>query len=192
MKKILVISLVILSVFIIYLSTMDKKVYYLALGNKNYSNNIKNHLKKRKVLEKYVYEYCADDKRIADIINEIKENKNEKSYTLKNSLIKADLVTINISIKDVYEKTQDYSNIYDYIDELTLDLEKMFKLIRQYCKEDIILIGYYDKSNKDIINYINKRYKEVCDRYNIEFVKIKNISEINRLTEKIDKKLFQS
>ena len=33
MKKILIIGLVLLSIFLIYLANMDKKVYYLALGD---------------------------------------------------------------------------------------------------------------------------------------------------------------
>ena len=33
MKKIIIIALIVFSIFFIYLNTMDKKVYYLALGD---------------------------------------------------------------------------------------------------------------------------------------------------------------
>ena len=33
MKKILILGVIILSIFIIYLTTLDKKVYYLVLGD---------------------------------------------------------------------------------------------------------------------------------------------------------------
>ena len=64
MKKILILSIIIISIFIIYLTTLDKKVYYLALGDeislgltsdnkyeKNYTEYVKEYLEKKKILE---------------------------------------------------------------------------------------------------------------------------------------------
>ena len=65
MKKILIIGLVFLSIFLIYLVNMDKKVYYVALGDSlekfyledrevyGYSHYIKKYLKNRDLLERY-------------------------------------------------------------------------------------------------------------------------------------------
>ena len=54
-KTILVIALVILTVFVIYLTTMDRNIYYLDLnmGNYNYEETIVNFLKDEKKLERY-------------------------------------------------------------------------------------------------------------------------------------------
>lgn len=202
MKKILVICLILFSVFLIYLLNMDKKVYYLALGNSNknilyngmnvygYSFYVDKYLKKNNKLEKYVYEFSNDDIRITDLINDIRNNKKVNEVTLKNALIKADLVTLNISINDIYDKLKqesvDYSFLYNYIDELLLDLDDLFKIMREYCKEDIILIGYYNPYKRlknsdidDVVDYLNRRYKEICTKYKVEFIDVSGIDVNN-------------
>ncbi|MBR3229313.1 MAG: SGNH/GDSL hydrolase family protein [Bacilli bacterium] len=197
MKKILFVLFVFLFIFIIYLANMDKKVYYLALGDSydnddNYSFYVKDYLNERGVLEKAVYEYADSSDRITDIYNRIISNEKSKDGTIKNSLIKADLVTLKINIDDVYEKIEDSSfiGVYDYMDDLTKDFDKLLNLIRKYSKEDIMFIGYTYKNDnvdeREKITYLNKRYKEVCDRYDVIF--IKNPSSI---IEKMDKYLFE-
>lgn len=201
MKKILICALVLFSVFVIYLANMDKEVYYLALGDssktsidsygkmvKGYSYYVKEYLRKKNVLEKYVYNYSNRNQRLTDVINDIKNNKKNKNNTLKNALIKADLVTISINADDIYLKLKNdnlvYSDMYDYIDDLTLDLEKLFGLMRQYCKEDIVFVGYFNPFKylnnsyiQDIVDYLNKRYKNVCDKYDIGYVVVDDIDQ---------------
>ena len=197
MKKILFGLFTVLFVFIIYLANMDKKVFYLALGdsrgeNDNYSFYVKDYLKEKNVLEKAVYDYSGSNDRITDIYNRIIYNEKSKGSTIKNALIKADLVTLKINIDDVYEKIDDSSfvNVYDYIDDLAKDFEKLLNLIRKYCKEDIMFIGYRYRNDsmdeKDLIIYLNKRYKEICDKYDVIFV-----SDTSLITEIIDKYLFE-
>ena len=66
MKKILVLGIVLLGIFLIYLSTLDKKVYFLSLGDEisqginlynkkdyNYNDYVKEYLENKKVLETY-------------------------------------------------------------------------------------------------------------------------------------------
>ena len=190
MKKILFVLFVFLFVFIIYLANMDKKVYYLALGDSydsddNYSFYVKDYLNEKNVLEKAIYDYANSNDRITDIYNKIVSNEKSKNGTLKNSLIKADLVTLKINIDD-----SSFVDIYDYIDDLAKDFDKLLNLIRQYSKEDIMFIGY-DYRNKDIdeidlISYLNKRYKEVCNHYDVIFVE-----DVSLITEKMDKYLFE-
>ena len=197
MKKILFVLFVFLFVFVIYLANMDKRVYYLALGDSydredNYSFYVKDYLNEKDVLEKVVYDYCNSNDRITDIYNRIISNEKSKGGSIKNSLIKADLVTLKINIDDLYEKISDSSfvDVYDYIDDLTKDFDELLNLIRKYSKEDILFIGYNYKSDsdyeKDLISYLNKRYEEVCDRYDVIFVK-----DTSLIIEKIDKYLFE-
>ena len=196
MKKLFFFALIIFSVFIIYFLKVDRKVYYLALGSslkysfdldKNkvygYSYYVSDYFNKKGILESYVYEYSGDDLRISDLINDIEDNKKYGDYTLKNSLIKADLVSLGIDASDVYGRilTFDYDSVYDYIDGLCIDFEKLLEIIREYCKEDIVFIGYVnpytDNSDAyDIIDYLNKRYKEICEEYGVIFVDISGIS----------------
>ena len=131
MKKILIIGVIILSIFIIYLTTLDKKVYYLVLGDeislgltsnnkyeKNYTEYIKEYLEEKNILEKYINEYTTQNYRITDIINDINNNKEieDTKKTLKNALIKADLVTLSIGTNDIISKIEDINkmNKIDY------------------------------------------------------------------------------
>ena len=226
MKKILITGLVFLVIFLIYLANMDKKVYYVALGDSlereyvsneevyGYSYYIKNYLKKDDLLERYSDDFAKADTRITDIIKDINNNTkittNKGSFSLKNALIKADLITVNISSNDVFNKLKGnnivYNDVYDYIDDLANDLDNLFKLMREYCKEDIVMVGPYnpfsDSSDKlDVYEYFNEKYKDVCGEYDIIYVDLSDISEINgqnyerianRVIDKMNKNLFEA
>ena len=226
MKKILITGLVFLVIFLIYLANMDKKVYYVALGDSlereyvsneevyGYSYYIKNYLKKDDLLERYSDDFAKADTRITDIIKDINNNAkittNKGSFSLKNALIKADLITVNISSNDVLNKLKGnnivYNDVYDYIDDLAYDLDNLFKLMREYCKEDIVMVGPYnpfsDSSDKlDVYEYFNEKYKDVCGEYDIIYVDLSDISEINgqnyerianRVIDKMSKNLFEA
>lgn len=225
MKKILITGLVFLVIFLIYLANMDKKVYYVALGDSlereyvsneevyGYSYYIKNYLKKDDLLERYSDDFAKADTRITDIIKDINNNTkittNKGSFSLKNALIKADLITVNISSNDMFNKLKGnnivYNDVYDYIDDLAYDLDNLFKLMREYCKEDIVMVGPYnpfsDSSDKlDVYEYFNEKYKDVCGEYDIIYVDLSDISEINgqnyerianRVIDKMSKNLFE-
>jgi len=204
MKKILIIGLVILIVFVIYLANMDKKVYYLSLGSSvtSYGDNVngypfyvKNYLEEKNVLENFVDNYTKKDYRISDILNDIKNNKKKnyegKPISLKNALIKADLVTLSIDSNDIFNKLNGNiitNDIYDYVDDLANNLEKLFKEIRKYCKEDIVMIGYYNPYYDNyqatvIIEYLNKKYKDVALEYNIDYINLQN--EFNGMIDEL-------
>ena len=198
MKKILVLGIVLLGIFLIYLSTLDKKVYFLSLGDEisqginlynkkdyNYNDYVKEYLENKKVLETYINLYFNDNMRTIDLIDYIEENKEivveGKKKTIKNALIKADLVTLSIGSNDVVSKLLLKNNytkeeLYNYLDEYLKDIENLFKLMRQYCKEDIVFIGYYNIFNDDTYNeyfkYLNKKVKKISNNYEINFVDI--------------------
>lgn len=204
MKKILIVGIIILSIFLIYLTTIDKKVYYLALGDQislgmtkdgyyelSYTNYIKEYLEEKGKLETYIDDYLTQGYRITDIINDINNNKEieETKKTLKNALIKADLITISIGTNDIIAKIDnenklskiDYNKLYKNINEITNDLDKLLNLIREYCKEDIILIGIYINTNNEklneIINNANEKFKETANKYNITYIDLLNTLE---------------
>lgn len=197
MKKILILGIVILSIFIIYLTTQDKKVYYLSLGDqialgmtpegyyeKSYTEYIKEYLEKKNKLEIYINDYQTQGYRITDIINDINNNKEieESNKTIKNTLIKADLITISIGNNDIISKINeeknltkiDYKNIYKNMNTIIKDLDNLLKLVREYSKEDIILTGIYIYTNnekiKELIDYTNEKFKEISNKYNIIYI----------------------
>lgn len=186
-KYLLIFGLISLMVFLIYLGTIDKKIYYLSLDSTDgYNNLIANKLQKNNILENYINEYVDNNYRITDLIKDIEDNKkitiNGKTKTLKNALVKADIITISIGSTDLFNQinyTDDYDEIYDYIDEMLSDLEKMIKLVKQYCKEDIFLIGYYNPYGlnkiEELFNYLNKKNIELCKEYKINYIDISKI-----------------
>ena len=197
MKKILIIGVIILSIFIIYLTTIDKKVYFLSLGDeialgitkqgyyeKNYNDYIKEYLENKNKLEIYINDYVTYGQRITDIINDINNNNEieESNKTIKNALIKADLITLSIGTNDIEALIDnqnkltkiDYNKIYKNINNIIIDLENLLKQIREYCKEDIILIGLNintkDEKLNEILNYTNEKFKEQSEKYNIKYI----------------------
>lgn len=208
MKKLLIFGLIVLSVFLIYLCNMDKKVYYLALGDslasgdgaygkkiKGYSDYVADYLKQRNLLETYVDEFARSGYRTTDLINSITDNKkvsiNKKQVTLQNALIKADLVTVSIGANDILNKINtelpiDYASLYNYIDDLGDDLEELLSLMREYCKEDIVLIGYYNPypylnnvNTDNVFSYLNSKYEKISREYDVIYVEIGTLFKEN-------------
>ena len=207
MKKILIIVSVIISILTIYLITTDRKIYYLALGdditineiesNSGYSNYVRDYLEYYDKLEIYINEFAKKNYRITDMINDINNNKKvevgSSEKTLKNALIKADLLTLSIGINDLTSRINiqaidgslNYKDLYKDIDEIITDLEELFIIIRQYCKEDIFLIGVYypyQVQNQELINvfsYLNNRYKELSNIYKINYIDIFDLFNAN-------------
>ena len=184
----------------------DEEVY-------GYSYYIKKYLAADDLLERYSDEYAKVDTRITDIINDINNNKKvttgDGSFSLKNALIKADLITLNISSSDVFNKLNKkdviYNEVYDYIDDLAYDLDNLFKLMREYCKEDILMIGPYnpfsDINSLDVYEYFNKKYRDVCEKYDVIYVDLSDVNELNgesyelignRVIGKMRKNLFET
>jgi hypothetical protein len=188
MKKILLLSLVFLIVFVIYYFNADKKTYYLSIGDylsygidnfdniNGYSENIKNNYKNN--LKNYVNYSTYDDYRVMDLINDINYNKelkyNNKEYKLQNLLIKANLITLSIGMNDlIYKKNIDY----DYVDSLLDDIDKLFILIRKYNKDQIYFLSFYDViNNPNLILYTNKKLESLCIKNNIKYVDISNLN----------------
>lgn len=192
MKKYVLIITSLILVFSIYYLNLDKKIYYLSLGDyltvgdnsNNYQQIVIEHLKSKKIFEKDVIYAKNGDYRIIDLINDIEDNKkftyNGKKYTLDNALIKADLITISIGMNDlIYDKFFN-NNSYDYVDEVIKDLEKLFQLIRQYSKEKIYIFNYYGFNNSELLKYVNNKLERLCNNYDIKIVDISDM-QINSI-----------
>lgn len=187
LKKIFVVAVLFLIVFLIYLTTMDKKVYYLALGDSislKYPKQIADYLEEKNLLEQYHNEFVIDDMRITDLIRDIKDNKkvviNKKDQTIKNSLIKADLVTLSIGNEELFYKmkTEKPDNLFNYIDDMMIDMENLFVVLKEYCKEDIFILGYVNPFSNDMdryIEYANKKLETLAKKYDISYVSLKEL-----------------
>ena len=198
MKKILTIIIVVLSVFLIYLGFKDNDIYYLSLGdslalgtnsygNKDYgyTDYVKEYLKEEELLEVYVDSLVKSNKRATDIIKEINDNVEVdvggKSKTFQNVLIKADVITLSLGMNDLLDNVQlnnDFSvnDLYDKLDKVCVDFEELFRLLREYCKEEIVFIGLYNSMNnielEEFIVNANKKLEKLANTYDIKYVNI--------------------
>lgn len=197
MKKILTIIIIALSVFLIYLGFKDKDLYYLSLGDSlangmntygandyGYNDYVKEFLNKEERLDTFV-NLANNNNRSIDIIKNIEENVkinvDGKEKTLQNALIKADIVTISIGMNDLFSNitfNNDFgiNDLYDKFDEVTLDIERLFKLIREYCKEEVVYLGIYNYLGEEELNeffdYANAKLKKIAESYNIKYIDI--------------------
>lgn len=201
LKTFIIMGIVILMVFIIYLTTLDRKIYYLDfdINQYNYGIKVKEYIEKQGKLEKFTNNYTNKNDRTTDLLNNINLNKkikqNGKKQTIKNALIKADLVTISTGLNDINYQFNNINEVYDQIDHAIKDIDQLLKLIRDYCKEDIILIGVinnYGSDYQELFEYMNNKLGEICYDEHIYFIspleinndptKIPNL--INKIVEK--------
>ena len=183
-KTFITLVLVVVIIFIIYILNVDNKIYYVNIGsNIKYNKIIKNKLNNNKELEKYT-NYQINDYRITDLINDINNNKIiNDNQTLQNALIKADILTLKIGDDELKYKAKEknVNDMFEYCDELIIDLDDLFQLLRLYDKEKIYFIAlnnndseYYD----EIYDYLNIKIKSLCSKYNIILINDKNDDRI--------------
>ena len=133
MKKILYIIVVVLITLFIYIIKKDNKIQYLVLGqtlSTDVNESILNILRENNKYEKSILEFQKDDKRIIEILNDIKENKTVNNISINNALVKSELIIININ----------YMNNKN----LEENLDLLIKTIKHITKEKIVLIAYSD------------------------------------------------
>lgn len=191
-KTILFLIIVSLLIFLIYLTNKDQEIYYVNIdatnGNK-YNEIIKKHYLEKKKLEQYVNEFSKKDYRTTDLIRDIKDNKKINEKTIQNVLIKSDILVLNIGINDINYKigNTNKEELYEFTDQVLLDIEELLKLVRTYSKEKIYFVGF--KNNKGLsyneyFSYTNKRLKSICDEYNIYFIDIDKEENIDNIVTK--------
>lgn len=206
--KLLIGSLVV-SVFllIIYFLTLDKKVYYLSLGDSlaagqtpyktisdSYGDYVAQYIDERGKLEFYTKGFAKSGYRSVDVLNDLNENKkikvNGKELSIKHALIKADVVTLSVGANDLFYKLnignefeiEKLDSVYDYIDEVMVDVDKLLFELRKSCKEQIMVFGFYNpltsysKTMADIvepmIEYGNVKMEALVNKYDMTYVDI--------------------
>lgn len=201
-KTIFILAVIVISVFLIYFITIDKEIYYVNLTDKQtgYSVLYRDYLDKNNKLEKYIDQFNLEDYRITDFICMIEDNKeikiNSKKQTIKNALIKADLITFSIGMNDIQYKIgkSNISDLYDYVDEMLKDMKLLFSLIRQYSKEEIVFIGLYNTNDNiynEVFNYMNDKIDALCNSYQIIYIDVQSIvGSGKKITEIEDEQIF--
>ncbi|MDD3392288.1 MAG: GDSL-type esterase/lipase family protein [Bacilli bacterium] len=208
-KTLLVATIIMLFVFLIYLTTLDKKIYYVSIGDDlalgttpygntdyGYSDYVKDYLKSKNILETYVTEFSNANYRVTDFIKDIEANVkvevNDKKQTIKNALIKADLITLSVGYNDLLYKVAindiDKITLFEYVDGVMDDIDTFLSYVKEYCKEDVLVIGYYVpviyKENtliNDYFTYANQKLTTLSNKYGMTFIDISDIGKDENL-----------
>lgn len=198
LKTIIYALIIFIAVFLIYLTTLDKKIYYLNLSidseTYTYDKLIKKDLEEKDKLERYIDGFLSSTDRVTDLTNYINENKkitiNDHEQTIKNALIKADLVTVFIGLNDINYKIgySSMNELYDYADSFLTDICDLLEILREYCKEDIIIMGYYNIYGSyydEYFKYINKCVEEYAKELDMKYVSTNDIYDENSSRDNI-------
>ena len=201
MKKLAIPIFIIFLVFIIYKTNEENLIDYMSLGdsislginsygNKTYGYNdyIKNYLENNNLMHKYNNIFSNNNYTIKQLIDDIDNNKNilydDKTYNIKHELREADLLTLSIGmdniVKILNKKNIEFNNIKAELDDTINQMDILIKKVTELSKSKIILIGYYNPTNKydsnidKIFAYLNSEYQKIAKKYNINYVDIYN------------------
>jgi len=182
MKKIIILVFLFLSLYlcyIIYILTENKNTYCLLLGDTISDNQ---YIKKQNKKIKYNNYFVNKDYRIIDLLNIIKYNEEKqtdnKSISIHQKLKKSDIIILSIGMNDIYSKlNDDTKNIYTYINNMISNMELILKEIARYKHKQVIVLGYYNITNKnnDIFAYLNYKMKKITKKYHFTYLELNEI-----------------
>ena len=195
MKKIFFMSIITLLIFIIYLGNIDKKIYYVSLTSKtgsSYNDHLINMLSSKNMLEKSILDFNKDNYRVIDFINLIENNKeiniNNKKQNIKNALIKADVLVLEVGKEDLINIRSNKD-----IDNIIINIDEYFKLIRQYCKEDILVIPVYTNDiSSNLVNNFNDKLNDLSNEYKMIYINSSKLNLINNMKKSMEQNLFEN
>lgn len=166
-KKTIFLSLLILSVLVIYSCFGVKKENYVSLGDSvarginsygedgyGYTDHLKDYFKKKNKLKTYV-DFSVSGYKTSDILEDLETNKkvttNKTEYNIRNALRESTIVTISIGANDFLSKIDvdnlSFNDITPYkntIKSIIPDVNKVLKEVRKYAKNKVIVVGYYN------------------------------------------------
>lgn len=183
MKKIILILFLFLSCYLIYNLTEEKSLSCLVLGD-TIADNI--YLKDNEIITSYNNNYINKDYRIIDLINIIKYNEeikvNNKNISIHRLMKNTDILILSIGMNDIYYKiNNDTKNIYTYMNDMINNMEILLEEINKYSYKKVIILGYYNITNKhnDLFTYLNYKMKKITNKYNYEYLELNNIIKNN-------------
>lgn len=212
LKKLIIFILIVLFIFFTYFFFKDEKLNYVSLGDSvaaghnpygqlgyGYTDYIKDYLESNNKLKDYA-NFAVSGYMTKDVINDIKNNReitiDNRTRNIREVLRESNVVTISIGANDFMSgitlNSLDLNDIDKYlkkIDGVSQDIDETLKIVREYAKQDIIVIGYYNpfpilyKTNTtkidNLFNYADRKYIEICDKYDINFLSVYDLFKNN-------------
>lgn len=178
LKNLFVLIPILFFVFLIYNINKDTKIYYVNLGDNmladiSYADFLNKQLGDR--LEFYNNDFTNVKYQTTDLINEINNNYKVNNKTIKNAVIRADIVTLSIGNNELNRKEL----TKEYIDELINDIDLLLSLLRTWCKEKIIVIGLNNE-------YASYELAKLAKKYEMEYIDVFKYSDLYKDGDKIN------
>lgn len=187
-KKIIILTVISLSVYFIYLVTNKNNITYISLGDSlsigqnayggnsyGYTGYFSDYLRKGHNLNITTTYFNSKNKDISTLYNDILKNESilidNNNYNLKRLLQEADVITISIGLNDIiYEYSQknkkklskyEEDRIISYIED---NFNNLIQEIKKYTTKKIIVVGYPTNNvkYKNLIQKLNTKYKKIC------------------------------
>ena len=203
MKKVIVLLVCFLLVFIIYKITYNNKIDYLALGDGialgqtyygtvgyGYTDYVADYLKDKDKLKSYNKSFAENHITVRELINYIENNKTEivdgKTLYINNAIAEAEIITISIGNYEISDINKYINSNYETLiktENLINSIINVIDLVRKYNNNaKIYLIGFYSygkENNDEIIQYVDKKLKKISKNKNFTFIKISDIFKEN-------------
>lgn len=208
-KKTIVSLFVLILIIGIYRFYSRKDFIYVPLGDSlaagrnpygeegyGYTDYVATYLEKNNLLKEYVRGFATSGYTTKDLKKDIDDNKtiraNGKEHNIRRELRESDIVTISIGANDFLNNIdQDNLNFSDItlfqkiVDDLIPDLESTLKKVREYAKEEVIVVGYYNpipflfNTNEaqmdQLFAYIDDQYRKVAKKYQCDYLSIYSV-----------------
>lgn len=212
-KKTIIFSTIILVCFLVYLNFSGEKLIYVALGDSlaagvnpygevgySYTDFIADYLKDKGKLDLFVKDYTVSGYKSLDVLRDIHDNKKvlieEKEYNIRMLLREADLVTISIGANDFLKyfsvdnlHLDDINYYKEQVDNVLLDVDKLFSEVSKYAKCQVIVVGYYnpfpvlfynyEKNIDEIFDYVDSNYQQLTEKYGFSYISLYNVFKEN-------------
>ncbi len=195
MKKILIILLCPLIVYIIFILANDNSINYVSIGDSSikginqynivgygYNDYVKNYLI-RNNLEHTFNNYYFNSS-IDGLKNDVQNNKilmiNNHQYSIKKVLRESDLLVISTGMDELnfYLTSFKTSKFNDLMDSFYEELDSLCNIIKKYAKNDIIFIGlynpktYYDSDIDEFFYNLETNVAKILKKYDISYLKM--------------------
>ena len=182
MKKVLIITLTLIIIYLIYLNANKDKINYVLVSD-NY-NNINDYLIDPKIINNYnLFTNNSIIKMQEDIINNRTIRINNREYYFKKVLRESNLVVINIGMKELKNcfNNQVMESNYICFDNMYSNITKLIKELRKYAQEKIVFLGYYNPTNyydaniDELFYNFDIRLTKLMKEYHINYVSLYNL-----------------
>lgn len=208
MKKIITILSCILIVFLIFIFAKDNKINYLSIGDtltrginsydtygNGYNDYVKNYLKRNNLLRSFNSDYYNNS--IIGFESDIINNKtiviNDKEYYIKKMLRESDLLVISIGMDELaYYFNSDVNKVHQEFDKMLLNLEDFINVIRDYAKNKVLFVGYYNPSDRyssdidELFYYIENSLEKMLNKYDVDYIKLYEKVKENKYLDNSD------